>query len=91
MRSRAMTGPNEFQPLIDQIFREKVLRARAEKTPGDLSLDALDMFEDALAWSRDGIREQMPGADDETVEREVSRRLAIRRKLDERGIYRDVA
>jgi hypothetical protein len=84
-----MTAPNEFQPLMDEIFREKVLRARLEKSPGYLSLDALDMFEEAVAWSRDGIRAQMPGVDDETVEREVVRRLEIRRKLDERGIYRE--
>jgi hypothetical protein len=86
-----MDAPNEFQPLMDDIFREKVLRARAEKVPGVLSLDGLAMFEESLAWMRDGVRAQFPGATEDEVNAEVHRRLEIGRKLNEDGFYRPVA
>jgi hypothetical protein len=83
-----MDAPNEFQPLIDEIFREKVLRARAEKEPGLLSLRGLDLFEEALAWSRAGIRADHPRATEAEIETEMQRRREIRRRLDEDDIYR---
>jgi len=86
-----MEAPNEFQPLMDEIFREKVLRARAEKDPDVLSLDGLDLFEFALEWTRDGIRNENPAASPVEVEAEVRRRIEIKRRLDEHGIYRPVA
>jgi len=33
---------NEFQPLIDQLYREKVLRAR-RRTPGERMSDVLEL------------------------------------------------
>jgi hypothetical protein len=33
---------NEFQPLIDQLYREKVLRAR-QRTPGERMSDVLEL------------------------------------------------
>jgi hypothetical protein len=33
---------NEFQPLIDQLYREKVLRAR-QRTPSERISDALEL------------------------------------------------
>ncbi|EDY21229.1 hypothetical protein CfE428DRAFT_1522 [Chthoniobacter flavus Ellin428] len=85
-----MGPPNEFQPLIDEIFREKVLRARASKQPGVLSLDGFDLFEAALELTREGIRGEHPHATNAEIEAEVNRRLAIRRRIDEHGIYRSV-
>ena len=82
-----MDAPNEFQPLIDDIFREKVLRARREKRPGVLSLEGFDLHEMALRWTRDFIRSDRPQATPEEVEAEVARRLAIKRRIDEYGIY----
>ncbi len=85
-----MDAPHEFQPLMDGIFREKVLRARASKQPGVLSLDGFDLFEAALELTREGIRSEQPDATDAEIEAEVKRRLEIRRRIDERGIYQPV-
>ena len=86
-----MDEPNEFQPLMDDIFREKVRRARAEKVQDELSLAGFDLFALALSWSRDGIMAANPQTSSEEVEAEVRRRIAIKRRLDERGIYRPAA
>ena len=86
-----MNPPNEFQPLMDDILRQKVLRARAEKKPGVLSLEGFDLFEFGLSLSRDGVRCQFPQATEDEVEVEIRRRLAIKRRLDEHGIYQPAA
>ena len=41
---------NEFQPLIDQLYRERVLRAR-QRTPGERMSDALELS--ATFFSKD--------------------------------------
>lgn len=90
MNANAETG-SKFQPLMDAIFREKVLRARAEKVDGVLSLEGFDLFASALALLRDGVRAQLPEATEDEVREEVERRLKIRRRLDEHGLYRPAA
>ena len=85
-----MDAPNEFQPLMDEIFREKVLRARAALRSDVLSLEGIELFEAALSYSRAGIRADWPDASDAEVEAEVQRRVEVRRRLDEHGIYRPV-
>ena len=90
MNANAEPG-SEFQPLMDAIFREKVLRARAEKVEGVLSLEGFDLFESALAFMRDGVRAQLPEATEDEVRAEVEHRLEIRRRLDEHGLYRPAA
>jgi hypothetical protein len=90
MNANAEAGP-EFQPLMDEIFREKVLRARAEKVEGVLSLGGIALFESALAVMRDGVRAQFPQATDDDIQAEVERRLNIRRRHAEHGFYRTVA
>jgi hypothetical protein len=90
MNANAQPG-SEFQPLMDDIFREKVRRARAEKVEGVLSLDGLELFEFGLVLMRDGVRSQFPEATEEQVQSEVARRLEIGRRLDEHGFYRPAA
>ena len=85
-----MDAPNEFQPLIDDIFREKVLRARAEKVAGSLSLSGIILFEEVVERMRIGLRGERPEATEEEIESEIRRRLEIKRKLDEHGFYRTV-
>ena len=82
-----MDAPNEFQPLMDDIFREKVRRARAEKLPGEVSLGGLDLFESVLSSIRAGVRHERPRATEAEIEQEVRRRLAIKRRLDEHGFF----
>ena len=50
-----MDAPNEFQPMIDEIFRDKVRWARQE-SPERKFMDGLELFEEALVRMRGGIR-----------------------------------
>ena len=59
---------NEFQPLIDQLRREEILRARA-MSPEERMAQCLEMSEANIAWSY--------GAGDA----ELSRRLALLRRV----------
>jgi hypothetical protein len=81
-----MDAPNEFQPLMDEIFREKVLRARRE-SPEDKLVAGLDLFEEALVRMRGGIRAQFPQFTPEQVDAELYRRIARIRQVQEHGFY----
>ncbi len=84
-----MSQPDaETKALMDSIFIDKVLRAR-RRSIGEKMLDGPRLFEDGCLLMRNGIRWQFPEFSDEQVESELRRRLAIRRKIDEAGIYRD--
>jgi hypothetical protein len=82
-----MAAPNEFQPLIDEIFREKVLRARAQ-SPGRKFVDGMKLFEDAVVRMRGGIRSQFPQYSSEQVEEELYRRIARIRQVQQHGFFR---
>ena len=82
-----MDAPNEFQPLMDDIFREKVRWARAEKVAGSLSLSGLDLFEQELEQMRRTIRAQFPNFTTEETEAEICRRIKRTREIEERGFY----
>jgi hypothetical protein len=74
-------GPT--QELIDDIYRERVLRAR--RTPIEQKLMAgADLFEYACRATCDGIRHQNPGIDEATVQRILRDRLALARRLERR-------
>lgn len=79
----------ETRQLMDSIFIEKILRAR--RTPMDEKiLDGPRLFDLNCALARSGIRSQFPDFDDEQVENELGRRLAIARRISDAGIYRDI-
>jgi hypothetical protein len=84
-----MDTPNEFQPLIDEIYRDKVRWARQE-SPEKKFVAGLDLFEDALVWMRAGIRGQFPHFTGEQIEAEVIRRIARIRQIEEHGLYQAV-
>lgn len=65
---------SEFQPLIDQLFREEVQKARALGPEGRLKA-WLEIAEMNLQFARALGREEM------------DRRYRLRRLLDERGCY----
>jgi len=67
--------------LIDQMYRERVLWARAEP-PEQKLLDGPRLFDYACRISMDGIRMQHPEADEEKVQRILRDRLALGRKLE---------
>jgi hypothetical protein len=79
----------EAKALMDAIFIDKVLRAR--RTPMDEKiLDGPRLFDQNCAIARSGIRSQFPNFSDEEVEQELRRRLAIARRIDDAGIYRNI-
>ena len=81
-----MNPGEEFQPLMDDIFREKVLRAR-EIRPGRRLMMGIELFEIVEGRMRCGIRQQFPTADADEVERILRARFARLRQVAEHGIY----
>jgi hypothetical protein len=70
------------QELVDQLYRAKVLAARA--MPADEKLLAgLRLFEFACRVSADGIRQQHPDADEQQVQEMLAERLALGRRLEQ--------
>lgn len=82
-----MNPTEESQPLIDEIFREKVLRARATP-PEQRFLEGFELFEMGMVLMRDSVRAQHPEFTADEVDREVSRRFDTFRRLEEQLIYR---
>jgi hypothetical protein len=69
--------------LIDDIYRERVLRAR--RTPIEQKLLAgAELFESACRVTCDGIRHQNPGIEEAEVQQILRDRLALRRRLERR-------
>ncbi len=70
----------EFKPLADAIYRERVLRAR--QTPAEKRiLDGPGLFDFACTASLSGLRLEMPNASDAELREGLRRRLRIGRKL----------
>ena len=79
----------EIKALQDAIFLSKVARAR--RTPIDEKLfDGPRLFDQSCGLIRGGIRHEHPDFSDEQVDAELRRVLAIKRQLDERGLYEHV-
>jgi hypothetical protein len=72
------------QPLIDQIYREKVLRAR-RMSPEEKLGAAYALFETACEMTKAGIRAQHPAADESRVAELLRERLRIGQLLDEQS------
>ena len=65
---------SEFQPLIDQLYREEVEQARA-MTPAERFQCGMEIIEENFQWARS------------LGEAEMTRRYLIARKLKEHGCY----
>ena len=74
--------------LMDAIFADKVRRA-INRPMDQRLLDGPRLFESSCQMMRNGIRSQFPSYSAEQVEDELRRRLAIKRQIDEAGIYTD--
>jgi hypothetical protein len=69
------------QVLIDEIYRERVLRAR--RTPIEHKILAGgELFEGVCARMADGLRDENPGADEATIQELLRRRLEFLRRLE---------
>ena len=73
-------GPTK--ELIDDIFRERVFRARQE-SPEEKLLDGPRLFDFCCRIMMDGIRNEYPEADEQRVQEILSQRIALLRRLEE--------
>ena len=71
---------------MDEIFRDKVLRAR-QQSPESKLVQGMELFETALMRMRGGVRSQFPHFSEEQVEAELYRRIARVRQVQEHGFY----
>ncbi|MCY2989874.1 MAG: hypothetical protein NTY19_18675 [Planctomycetota bacterium] len=69
--------------LIDELYRERVLRAR-QMSPEEKLLAGPRLFEYACEITRAGIRQQFPEANEQRVQEILAERLRLRRKLEQR-------
>jgi hypothetical protein len=73
-------GMKPTQALIDEIYKERVLRAR--RTPIEQKILAgAELFEHACQVTCAGIRLENPGADEAVVQALLRDRLALARRL----------
>lgn len=70
---------NEFAPLIDELYRERVLRAR-NASPESKILAGQRLFEAACEITLLGIRHDFPEYNEEQCRKVLRDRLAMRRK-----------
>lgn len=79
-----------LKTLQDEIYRDKVLRARA-MSPSERLDEALELSNDIYTWMLDGAKSQCGLSSDEEGWAEVQRRLQTLRRLHERTLYKSVA
>ncbi len=83
-------NPDAMKALQAEIYRDKVLRARA-MTPAERLEEALELSNDIYSWMLDGAKAQCGLTSDDEGWTEVERRLQALRKLHESKLYRPVA
>lgn len=71
---------DDIKPLADAIFRDRVLRARAEP-PGQKLLAGEELFHSVCRWSSHGIRHQHPDWLEAQVLQELRRRCDLLRRI----------
>ncbi len=77
-----MTAPT--QQLVDELFRAKVLAARA-MPPEEKLLAGARLFDRSCRLMADGIRHEYPDADQRKVREILAERLAVIRRLEQSG------
>lgn len=78
----------ETKALQDSIFLSKVARAR--RTPmSEKIADGPLLFDQNMSIMRGAIRSEHPEYTDQQVEKEVDRRLAIAKRIDDGNLYRN--
>jgi hypothetical protein len=69
------------QELIDDLFRERVLRAR-RTPPEEKFLQGPQLFDMCCRIMADGIRNECPDADEQRVQEILAQRIALLRRLE---------
>ena len=87
-RNRAFLAPHQtgdsgspYAALADELFRERVLRARAT-SPEEKFIAGEELFEYASAITLAGIQDQNPEFTEAECRRELNRRLEWRERMD---------
>lgn len=73
----------QLQSSIDQ----STIRRAAELSLADKLRLGADLFDDGIRWLRQIIHAEQPNLSEEQVDQEIDRRRAIKRQIDEQGIY----
>lgn len=84
------SDPSALKTLQDEIYRDKVLRARA-MSPTERLDEAMELSNDIYTWMLDGAKSQCGLTSDEDGWDEVLRRLQTLRGLHEKSLYKSVA
>ena len=74
---------DSIRELADDIYRERVLRARRMPPESKLFAGA-ELFEGVCRRMMDGIRHERPDLNEEQVRQALRERLALLRRLEER-------
>lgn len=72
-----------LQASIDQ----STIRRAAELSLADKLRLGADLFDDGIRWLRQMIKAEQPNLSEDQVDQEIDRRRAIKRQIDEQGIY----
>ena len=83
MPASAKPFRSEFQPLIDELYREEVLEAR-RMSPEEKFLAGEELFNMACKVTLAGIRNENPGFSEEECLRELERRLELAERMERR-------
>jgi len=79
--SSADQRTSEFEPMIDQLYREEVIDAR-NMSHEEKFLAGEELFEFACTVTLAGIRKQSPDASEEECQRILCERVALGERLD---------
>ena len=77
----------EFQALADELYRERVLRAR-RTPPEERLLDGIRLYDEALERMKIGVRLTHPQADEAEVNGLLQLRVRRLWKLSDHGYFR---
>lgn len=75
-----------LKELQNQIFREKVMRAR-RMTEADRFNETLELIETGYAAMRGGVKMQFPDATEAEAERLLRERLKNLRRIEDRDLF----
>jgi len=74
--------PDDFQPLADALYRERVLRAR-RTPPEERILDGPRLFDYACTITLAGLRTENPNATEAELRETLRQRLVLAEKLEQ--------
>lgn len=81
--------PFGFEPLLrlQTSIDQSNLRRAAELTMAEKFKLGADLYDDGIRWLKKIIKAEHPDYSDEQVDEELDRRKAIKRRVEERGLF----